>query len=237
MSDVSAVNSALNQYSVESKTSAESKSNELGQDAFLKLLITQMENQDPLSPAENTEFIAQLAQFTSVESLDKLNTNFESFATSFNSNQALQASSLVGTQVSVDSDKTLLPSNGMVSGTVDVPASTSNLAINIYYDATGALVDTIPVGDALAGELVFRWDGMNAEVNGEILDWQSQQDGGQGAGMYSFKAVSKVDGDPTELGLSLSANVNSVTVGADGELTLNLAGLGAYNINDVKQFN
>lgn len=236
MSEVSAVNSALSKYSIESKTSAEPKSNELGQDAFLELLITQMENQDPLSPAENTEFIAQLAQFTSVESLDKLNTNFASFATSFNSNQALQASSLVGTQVSVESGETLLPPNGMVSGTVDVPASTSNLAVNIYDD-TGSLVDTIPVGEAPAGELVFRWDGVNAEVNGEILEWQSQKEGGQEAGMYSFKAVSKVDGDPTELGLSLSANVNSVTVGQGGDLILNLAGLGAYSINDVKQFN
>jgi len=236
MTEVSAVNSALSNFSIDKRTSTEPKSNELGQDAFLELLITQMENQDPLSPAENTEFIAQLAQFTSVESLDKLNTNFASFATNFNSNQALQASSLVGTQVSVDSRETLLPASGMVSGTVDVPASTSNLAVNIYNDA-GSLVDTIPVGEAQAGELVFRWDGMNAEVNGEMLEWQSQKEGGQAAGMYSFKVMSKVDGDPTELGLSLSANVNSVTVGKGGDLTLNLAGLGAYSINDVKQFN
>jgi len=236
MNEVSAVNSALSNFSIEKKTSTDPKSNELGQDAFLQLLITQMENQDPLSPAENTEFIAQLAQFTSVESLDKLNTNFESFSAQFNSNQALQASSLVGTQVSVESGKTLLPNNGMVSGTADVPASTSDLAIKVYNEA-GTLVETIPVGEASAGDLVFRWDGMSAEVNGEMLEWQSPKEGGHAAGLYSFKVMSTQDGEPTALGLSLSANVNSVTVGQDGGMTLNLAGIGAYSINDVKQFN
>jgi len=236
MTEVSAVNSALSNFSIDKKTEAEPKSNELGGDAFLKLLITQMENQDPLSPAENTEFIAQLAQFTSVESLEELNTNFENFSAEFNSNQALQASSLVGTQVSVESDKTLLPPNGMVSGTADVPASTSDLAIKVYNEG-GALVETIPVGEAPAGDLVFRWDGMNAEVNGEMLEWQSPKEGGHTAGLYSFEVMSTQDGEPTELGLSLSANVNSVTVGQGGAMTLNLAGIGAYSISDVKQFN
>jgi len=236
MTDVTAANSVLSNFSIDKKTAEEPKSNELGGDAFLKLLITQMENQDPLSPAENTEFIAQLAQFTSVESLDKLNTNFETFSAEFNSNQALQASSLVGTQVSVESSKTLLPSNGMVSGTVDVPASTSDLEIKIYGEG-GSLVETIPVGEASAGELVFRWDGMNAEVNGEMMDWQSSKEGGHPAGLYSFDVMSTQAGAPTALGLSLSANVNSVTVGQNGAMTLNLAGIGAYSISDVKQFN
>jgi len=236
MSEVNAVNSALSNFSIDKKTTAEPKSNELGGDAFLKLLITQMENQDPLSPAENTEFIAQLAQFTSVESLDKLNKNFESFTAEFNSNQALQASSLVGTQVSVETSKTLLSPNGMVSGTVAVPESTSDLSIKVYSEG-GALLETIPVGEAPAGDLVFRWDGMNAEVNGEMLEWQSSKDGGHSAGLYSFEVMSTQAGEPTELGLSLSANVNSVTVGQGGGMTLNLAGIGAYSISDVKQFN
>ena len=69
----------------------ETKNNELGQTAFLELMITQLNNQDPLSPQENTEFIAQLAQFSSVEGLERLNTNFDNFSSSFMSNQALQA--------------------------------------------------------------------------------------------------------------------------------------------------
>src|SRR6187402_2976578 len=99
MSDMS-TNSAsdvLAGYAINKNTSAApaKKSNDLGQDAFLQLMITQMKNQDPLSPQDNSEFVAQLAQFSSVEGLDKLNKNFNAFTGGFMSNQALQASSLV----------------------------------------------------------------------------------------------------------------------------------------------
>src|SRR5690554_3157858 len=74
----------------------EKKTNVLGQTALLELMNTQFNNQDPLSPQDNTAFVAQLAQFSSVEGLERLISNFDSFSSSFMSNQALQASSLVG---------------------------------------------------------------------------------------------------------------------------------------------
>ena len=78
MSDVASTSSSnvLGNYDIAAKTPTTKKSNELGQDAFLQLMITQMKNQDPLSPQNNTEFVAQLAQFSSVQGLEKLNTNF-----------------------------------------------------------------------------------------------------------------------------------------------------------------
>lgn len=211
------------------------KRNELGQTAFLELMITQLNNQDPLSPQENTEFIAQLAQFSSVEGLERLNKNFSSFSNSFMSNQALQASSLVGRSVTVPAESARLTHGGIVSGSVDLAAATGDMRINVY-DSKGAMVANIPVGGMPAGEVSFRWDGQYMEVNGELLNWSAGEEP-LPVGEYRFEVYATQDGKSEQLKTALSANVNSVTLGPDGTITLNLAGLGPVNIGDVKQFN
>jgi len=229
-------NNIFGDLSIANKKKEEVKDNELGQHAFLKLMITQLENQDPLSPKDNTEFIAQLAQFSSVESLDRLNNNFDSFTNNFVANQALQASTLVGRSVTVPTDLTQLPIGGVVNGSIDVPTSTGQININIYTEA-GSLVDQFALGAHPAGELVLRWDGRNLEANGELVDQSVRNPDGLPPGTYRFEVTSNIDGDETELATALSANVNSVTVGANGTLILNLAGIGPVSLADVKQFN
>ena len=236
MTDVSAVNSVFSDLSIRNKKDDDGASQELGQSAFLQLMITQLENQDPLSPQDNGEFIAQLAQFSSVESLDKLNNNFESFARSQAANQALQASTLVGSSVSVATDTGLLRAGDVVTTSATIPASTGNVQLTIYAD-NGTLLETIPLGPQPAGELIARWDGANIELNGQMLDWRTSHDGGLPAGQYRFEMTADIDGEPTAMSTAISANVNSVTVGENGQLTLNLAGIGAVSIEDVKQFN
>lgn len=224
-------------YAIDKNSAAapKKKSNELGQDAFLQLMITQMKNQDPLSPQENSEFVAQLAQFSSVQGLEKLNSSFNNFSSSFQSNQALQASSLVGRSVSVESDTSILTTGGIISGSVNLPASTSDMNINVF-NSKGALVGAIPVGSVPEGETSFRWDGQNIEVNGELLEWTS----GESAlppDTYRFEVTASQSGKKEQLATNLSANVNSVTLGADGKIVLNLAGIGPMDVSKVKQFN
>lgn len=236
MTDISATSESIfSQYAIRQEETDEA-SDELGQSAFLELMITQLENQDPLSPQDNSEFVAQLAQFSSVESLDRLNNNFDSFTSSFVANQALQASSLVGQSVTVPSQTTLLDPGGVVTASVDIPNTVGNVNVRIYSE-DGSLLEDIPLGAQQAGELVFRWDGFNTEVNGELLDWQTSLEEGAPAGTYRFEVSTEIDGQETALDTALSANVNSVTVGANGQLTLNLAGIGAVSLADVKQFN
>ena len=227
----------LSSYGIDKNKAAVTakKTNDLGQDAFLQLMITQMKNQDPLAPQSNSEFVAQLAQFSSVQGLEKLNTSFNSFSSGFQSNQALQASSLVGRSVSVEGKSSVLAKGGIISGSVNIPATSSDLKINIY-DSKGALAAQVPVGVAEKGETNFRFDGQNMEINGKLLDWSS---GAQAlpADTYSFEVLATQDGKVQQLATNLSANVNSVTIGADGKLVLNLAGLGAMDISKVKQFN
>lgn len=213
----------------------EKKTNELGQTAFLELMITQLNNQDPLSPQDNTAFVAQLAQFSSVEGLERLNSNFDSFSSSFMSNQALQASSLVGRSVTVPAESARLTPSGIISGSVDLEAATSDLSFKVY-DSKGELVGNIPAGGLPAGEVAFRWDGQFMEVNGELLTWTAG-DEPLPVGEYRFEVYASQDGKTEQLETALSANVNSVTLGNDGSLTLNLAGLGSVNVGDVKQFN
>lgn len=224
--------SVTDNLSISKRTEAKKNTNELGQAAFLELMITQMNNQNPLSPQDNTEFVAQLAQFSSVEGLERLNKSFNSFM----SNNALQASSLVGRSVNVESEKSTLVKGGIVAGSVDLAYATQNLKINIYDD-NGSLVQNIPIGEAPRGEMVFRWDGQNMELNGELLDWEAGDDAIAAAGEYRFEITADQNGKNEALKTSLSANVNSVTIGENGALILNLAGIGAVDANKVKQFN
>lgn len=235
MSTVGSTNnssSVTDNLSITKKTETKKNTNELGQAAFLELMITQMNNQNPLSPQDNSEFVAQLAQFSSVEGLERLNTSFNSFM----SNNALQASSLVGRSVTVESEKSTLVKGGIVAGSAELAYSTKNLSISIY-DEKGAIVQKIPVGEVPKGEMVFRWDGQNIEVNGELLDWEAGETAAAAAGEYRFEITADQNGKNEALKTSLSANVNSVTIGENGALILNLAGIGAVDAKSVKQFN
>lgn len=229
------VGSAKQTTATDASSESDESSNELGQDAFLELMIAQMKNQSPLDPQDNGEFVAQLAQFSSVESLDKLNNNFESFSGSFLSNQALEASSLVGRSVTVSGDKGELDSSGVVSGVATIPASSTDISIEIYNQA-GVLLEDISVGGQPQGEMNFRWNGEQVEINGELLDWNSSRtDISQG--VYQFKVSGTIDGKNEQYDTALSANVNSVTLGVGSAVTLNLSGLGAVSMADVKQIN
>lgn len=231
VSGTGGTSSVTDNLSITKRQDTKKNTNELGQAAFLELMITQMNNQNPLSPQDNSEFVAQLAQFSSVEGLERLNNSFNSFM----SNNALQASSLVGRSVSVESEKSALMMGGIVAGSATVNQSTNDLKVNIYDD-NGALMQSIPVGAVPPGEMVFRWDGQNMEVNGKLLDWEAG-DNAAPVGEYRFEIMATQDGKTEALKTSLSANVNSVAIGENGELILNLAGIGAVNANQVKQFN
>jgi len=116
MSQVNAVNGVTgtgNTSETESatKTTKKSTKNELGKDQFLELLIKQLQNQDPLSPTDNTEFIAQLAQFSSLEQMNNLNSSFEKLM-SFQ--MVNQAASFIDKSVVIKDDK-----GNEIKGTVE----------------------------------------------------------------------------------------------------------------------
>ncbi len=212
--------SVLSQYS--SSSTAASKSNELGKDEFLNLLVTQMNNQNPLEPQDNGEFIAQLAQFSSLEGIDNLNDTVSGFVSSYQSSAALEATALVGRQVQVQTDTAWLHSGEMFTGVVQLPVSSPDVSLSIY-DESGQLVRNVDMGSQVAGNHDLIWDGL--DNSGETLP----------SGLYTVKAEARIDGQMTQLGTLLGANVNSVTLGSGGSSPiLNLAGLGKVSLDDVQ---
>ena len=222
MAEINGVNNQLNQLKIDSNQNAQQK--ELGQQDFLELLVAQMKNQDPLKPQTNGEFLSQLAQFSSVDGISKMQQSLENLANSLQSNQALQASALVGRKVYVSGNNaTLSQDSTTIKVGVDLPSSASNLTAGIY-SSTGELVKTIDIGTKNAGFFEFEWDG-------------TTNNGQSGAyGNYTVKVEGISEGQMKAFGTMIAANVDSVSLGQNGEsLKLNVAGVGQVSLSDVKQ--
>ncbi|MDF0731933.1 flagellar hook assembly protein FlgD [Pseudomonas entomophila] len=196
--------------------------NALGKDAFLQLLVTQMQHQNPLDPQDNGEFVAQLAQFSSLEGITTLNDTVNNIAGALGSSQALQASALVGRSVIVQNDKAVVDTSKSFTGQIVVPQSISDAKVTIK-DKDGKVVKTIELGEQQKGTSDFIWDGKDDK--GEVAP----------PGNYTFTATTTVDGKSVEMYTLLPATVTSVTVGGNGgEMMLNLAGIGKIGISKVQ---
>lgn len=216
------INPTVNPFLQELAVRPVKKENELDKNAFLRLMVTQLNNQDPLNPQDNSEFISQLAQFSAVEGIENLNSTVEVIATSLQSSQALQASALVGRTVHVKSNRSFLVDGEVITGNVKLDASSTNLVISIM-DAAGALVRRLELGSQARGNVNFRWDGLD----GDGLRLQP--------GEYQFKAEAGAGSEARQIDLALSANVNSVTINPDRSVVLNLAGRGAVALLDIEE--
>ena len=220
----SKVKSAADNSSVGNAAKSATGNQALGKDAFLQLLVTQLKNQNPLSPQDNGAFVAQLAKFSSLEGINTLNDSVNNISSNFSSSQALQASSLVGRSIITQTDKALVDTSKSMTGSVAVTAATGNVSIKIT-DKDGNVVRTIDTGAQSAGTSDFIWDGKND--NGEVAP----------AGTYTFTATTKNDkGDAVALATSLPATVTSVTLSkTGGEMLLNLAGgMGSVKLSQIQ---
>lgn len=210
---------ALDQYQIKQDTT---QNKELGKNEFLNLLVAQLNNQNPLEPQGNGEFIAQLAQFSQVEGIQELNSSMTSLLSGYQSSQALQASSLVGRKVIIPSEKAVVDTSETFKGSVVLPVSSSNVYVNVY-DSAGAVVNRVNLGQQSAGNVSFMWDGKDS--SGKVMP----------PGTYKFEAQATYPEGTKGLYTMLPANVDSVTLGqGGGELMLNLAGLGAVPLSQVQ---
>lgn len=193
----------------------------LTQEDFFALLTQELANQDPTEPVDNNEMISQMTAFSTTDGVSLLNDQFTDFASSMSSNQALQASSLVGRSVLVDENVFGLAEGDSVKGKMvtDLPAS----SVNIYVEnAAGEIVQTVPVGSVAAGEFGFTWDGQTSD--GEAAP----------SGAYRFRVAGLVDGQASELQALTYRKVDSVTLaGAGGSILLNLNGGSSMALSDV----
>ncbi len=197
--------------------------NQLGQEDFLALMTAQLSQQDPFKPLEDGEFIAQMAQFSSVDSLQKLETSFSDLAVALSSSQALQASTLVGNDVLVPADVVYLDANGSASGVVgglSGPVSDATLTIT---DSSGQIIRRINLGDINTTEADWEWDG-NTD-SGERA----------GEGVYTIAINGTQGGESFQFQSLVSAQVESVSLGGANGVVLNLIGLGPVRLDDVSR--
>lgn len=222
-SDYDALSALGLRSSQELSAEAKNKKDELGMDTFLKLMTTQLQNQDPMKPMENGDFLSQLAQFSSVKGLQQLNDSFSTLSASMSSSQALQAGGLVGKSVLVPSSFAPLTLDKGLNAELNLESSANDIKVRVY-NANNVLVKTMNLGTQTKGQLGFTWDGS--------LD----------AGGYANPGVYRLEADFSDgrgrspLETTVSASVDSVVVGGVGQgLTLNLTGLGPVPFNKVSR--
>lgn len=215
-SDYSALISNLN---AGGKAATASATQEMGE-RFLKLLVTQLQNQDPMNPMENAELTMQLAQMSTVEGITRMNTTLESLASQFRANQVLQGSALVGRQVMAEGSGLTLTSSGAAGG-FELEASASQVNVQVL-DAAGAQVDLIELGRQDAGFHRFVWDGL------------STQGAPQAQGQYSFRIQAQAGDNAVAAKSYALGSVLSVALEQDG-MDLEISGLGMRAMDQLKQ--
>ncbi len=126
------------------------------EDRFLKLLVAQMANQDPLNPMDNAQVTSQMAQISTVNGIDKLNTTVQGLNQQFVQMQALQGASLVGRDVILPGDRLTTNDAGLVQGGFELGSAADSVKIEVL-NAGGHVIDSIELGAEGSGRHGFEW--------------------------------------------------------------------------------
>jgi flagellar basal-body rod modification protein FlgD len=186
-------------------------------DRFLKLLVTQMQNQDPLNPMDNAEVTSQMAQINTVTGIDKLNTTMTSLTANMTQAQLLQGASLVGHAVLVNGNQLNVGTDGTATAGYELTTAASNVRIDIL-DSAGAVVDTVTQSGKSAGRQGFTW---------------TPEEGMTTTGL-TFKVTATSSGKSVAATPLMSDLVDAVSTTTDGTLNLELRHNGTTAYSGVK---
>lgn len=205
---------------------ANAKKAELNQEDFLTLMITQLKHQDPFKPMDPSQYVGQLAQFSSVSGIADVNKNISALTSSLRGNQVLDGASLIGRTVIAEGNQIYryVPEDDTeampTQGAVQVPTGASSVQL-VVRDSAGTLVHTqaLETGAGLRG---FTWDG------------STDAGGTAGSGSYKIEVIARVGDKNISLNTSVAAHVSSVALDpATGALTLDTDSLGEIAMSDV----
>lgn len=214
--------SAITAASATPVTAAKSTSSntEGGQDYFLKLLVAQMNNQDPLNPLDSAQMTSQLAQLNTVQGINNVAAKLDSLLSANVTAQSMQATALVGHTVMAPGTSLTL-ANGQAIGGINLASAADHVTVSIK-DASGTVVHTADLGSNDAGLVDFAWDG-------------STDSGAAAApGHYTFSVAATASGTKVVADTMSTGVVSSVTPGATGA-SLAVNGLGSFALGQVKQ--
>ena len=188
------------------------------QDRFLKLLVTQLKNQDPLNPMDNAQITSQMAQISTVSGIESLNTTVQGLNSQFMQLQALSGAALVGHGITIKSNKFTVQ-DGKAAGGFELAATADSVKVEVL-SAAGRVVDTVDMGAESAGRIDFVW---NAPASAE-------------GGQYSFRVVAKKGAADVSSTPLIRDHVLAVSTSASG-LVLQTQNSGDVAYADVKAFN
>lgn len=185
------------------------------QDRFMKLLVAQLKNQDPMNPMDNAQMTSQMAQINTVTGIEKVNETLKNMATQFTSLQVLQGASMVGRDVLLEGDR-LTPRDGLAGGAIDLAGPADAVKVEILSPA-GQVLQTLNLGALGAGRHPFDWDAS----------------GYSGSAEPSFRISATLGGKA--VASTALARDQVLSVGSDqGAMTVQLQGRGAVAYASIK---
>ncbi|MEG1051486.1 MAG: flagellar hook assembly protein FlgD [Janthinobacterium sp.] len=209
------------------KTTAAKGSVEEETNKFLTLLVTQLQNQDPMNPLDNAQLTSQLAQLSTVTGVNKLNTTLETLKTSYQQAESMQAANIIGHGVLTAGKNITLSKSAALLG-VDLATPADSVKV-IIYNSAGKEVHSIDLGPQDAGTLPLGWNGSTAELDKDGKNIVLPD------GAYTFSVEATRGGAKLKDAAALMfGSVASVSTGASG-VKLNVPGVGSITMADVKQ--
>ncbi|MGP7794763.1 flagellar hook assembly protein FlgD [Sphingomonas sp. CLY1604] len=202
-------------------TTAKTNKTTLDQSDFLTLLTTQLKNQDPLAPMDNTQMVAQMAQFSSVAGISEMNKTLSTVATKLGSTTASDAMSYVGKTVLTEGSTAYPKSSGGLDAAVELDDVATQVTVSIS-DANGGTLRQLQLGAQKKGTASFEWDGKDSAGNSV------------GSGPFTITALA-TNGDSAVTSRTLVwAPVESVSLPSSGTPVLKVVGVGDVQPSDVR---
>ncbi|QCU90490.1 flagellar hook assembly protein FlgD [Thiomicrorhabdus sediminis] len=184
--------------------------NQMGQADFLRLLTTQLQNQDPSKPMDPTSFVTDLTQMSQLEATTQMNSSIVALTTSFQNMQTSQAASLIGKNVQVNGEDFSHTQDQESNFKLNVEQPLSDVTIVITDDS--GPVQEIFMDDLNPGEALVAWNGLD------------ESDVSRASGVYSLTAYgTDENGELVGIDTIVGSRVNNVSINADGSMTLGLA--------------
>jgi len=216
-----AVNEISTVNGIGSATATAAASKSMDKEAFLTLLITQLQHQDPLNPADSTEFTGQLAQFSSLEQLSNVNENLNVLRLYQASINNAQAVSFIGKEIVANGNTLEMKSGQPAACEFELGSAAQRLVVSIY-DAAGNFVSDIQLTASAAGKQSITWDGRDYNGN-RVVD-----------GTYTFEVQAEAaNGEKVEVTTHSKGTVTGVTF-EDG-VTYLIVGDSRIALGDVIQ--
>ena len=189
------LNNILNKLGVRTQEDVkkEGNKNTLGQEDFLKLMTTQLQNQDPFAPMDNGDFIAQMAQFSTVTGITEINSNLTNLGSKLEPNRVATAAQFLGHSVLVPGKVVSPDDNGEIHGVVDLPSYSNDVGLT-FTNSSGEIVHTMNLGSNDRGLVGFSWTDIPDEIkeNKTRLTIQAYAGNGQASDGISTSVYNKV---------------------------------------------